>query len=169
MKWSVNSGLGYYFETILFIFLAFDFLSVLRGHSVFSSPPQRPMTSYFEEFLPQILPITCFPYFKFYWFFKTITKQVIQLILIMLVGTDVCVRMVFVWEDPEETQLSDLVTTWPSHMPTLGIEPWSLRWEASALTLRQPDSQGLFMHIHICLYRVHYQYNDLMKRMCIEE
>jgi len=24
-------------------------------------------------------------------------KQVIQLILIMLVGTDVCVRMVFVW------------------------------------------------------------------------
>ena len=26
-------------------FLAFDFLSVLRGHSVFSSPPQRSMTS----------------------------------------------------------------------------------------------------------------------------
>ena len=29
----------------------------------------------------------------------TITKQVIQLILIMLVGTDVYVRMVFVWEE----------------------------------------------------------------------
>jgi len=28
-----------------------------------------------------------------------ITKQVIQLILIMLFGTDVCVRMVFVWEE----------------------------------------------------------------------
>ena len=32
-------------------------------------------------------------------YFTTITKQVIQLILIMLVGTDVCVRMVFVWEE----------------------------------------------------------------------
>ena len=29
-------------------------------------------------------------------YFTTITKQVIQLILIMLVGTDVCVRMVVV-------------------------------------------------------------------------
>ena len=28
-----------------------------------------------------------------------ITKQVIQLILIMLVGTDVCVRMVFMLEE----------------------------------------------------------------------
>jgi len=32
-------------------------------------------------------------------YFTTITKQVIQLILIMLVGSDVCVRMVFVWEE----------------------------------------------------------------------
>jgi len=32
-------------------------------------------------------------------YFTTITKQVIQLILSMLVGTDVCVRMVFVWEE----------------------------------------------------------------------
>jgi len=32
-------------------------------------------------------------------YFTTITKQVIQLLLIMLVGTDVCVRMVFVWEE----------------------------------------------------------------------
>jgi len=32
-------------------------------------------------------------------YFTTITKQVIQLVLIMLVGTDVCVRMVFVWEE----------------------------------------------------------------------
>ena len=28
-------------------------------------------------------------------YFTTITKQVIQLILIMLVGTDVCVRMIY--------------------------------------------------------------------------
>jgi len=33
-------------------------------------------------------------------------KQVIHFILIMLVGTDVCVWMVFMWE---ETHLSDLV------------------------------------------------------------
>ena len=32
-------------------------------------------------------------------YFTTITKQVIQLVLIVLVGTDVCVRMVFVWEE----------------------------------------------------------------------
>ena len=32
-------------------------------------------------------------------YFTTITKQVIQLVLIMLVGTDVCFRMVFVWEE----------------------------------------------------------------------
>ena len=32
-------------------------------------------------------------------YFTTITKQVIQLILSILVGIDVCVRMVFVWEE----------------------------------------------------------------------
>jgi len=32
-------------------------------------------------------------------YFTTITKQVIQLILIMLVGIDVCVPVVFVWEE----------------------------------------------------------------------
>ena len=37
-------------------------LSVLRGHSFFSSPPQRPMTSDFEGFLYQILSITLFSY-----------------------------------------------------------------------------------------------------------
>ena len=37
-------------------------LSVLRGHSVFSSPPQRPMTSKFDGFLYQILSITFFNY-----------------------------------------------------------------------------------------------------------
>ena len=32
------------------IFFSVGLLSVLRGHSVFSSPPQRPMTSDFEGF-----------------------------------------------------------------------------------------------------------------------
>ena len=48
-------------------------------------------------------------------------------------------------EYPEETHLSDLVTTWPSHMPTPGIEPRSQRWETSALTLRQPNSQDYLL------------------------
>jgi len=37
-----------------------------------------------------------------------ITKRVIQLKLIMLIGTDVCVPVVFVWE---ETHMSHLLTT----------------------------------------------------------
>ena len=44
------------------LFFSVWLLSVLRGHSVFSSPPQRPMTSDFEGFLSQILSITFFPY-----------------------------------------------------------------------------------------------------------
>ena len=41
-------------------FFSVPLLSVLRGHSVFSSPPQRPMTSDFKGFLYQILSITLF-------------------------------------------------------------------------------------------------------------
>ena len=40
------------------MFFSVRLLSVLSGHSVFSSPPQRPMTSDFEGFLYQILSIT---------------------------------------------------------------------------------------------------------------
>ena len=65
----------------------------------------------------------------------------------MLVDTDVCVRVVFVWEEtrmPEGNPpvwLSDHMTIPLAHAePTPGIEPGSQRWEASALTLRQPDS-----------------------------
>jgi len=35
---------------IIYIFFNIRLLSVMRGHSVFSSPPQRPMTSDFEGF-----------------------------------------------------------------------------------------------------------------------
>ena len=55
-------------------------------------------------------------------YFKMITKQAISLILIMLVGTDVCVRLSSCGrnpEYPEETHLSDLMTTWSSHVPRL--------------------------------------------------
>ena len=49
------------------VFLAYTFfsvrlLSVLRGHSFFSSLPQRPMTSDYEGFLYQMLSITLFSY-----------------------------------------------------------------------------------------------------------
>ena len=76
------------------------------------------------------LPFPPFSIFRFIFnYFRTITKQVIQLIFIMLVGKPEC---------PEETHLSDLVTTWPSHKPTPCIEAGS---HYITLTLRQPDSQ----------------------------
>jgi len=43
-------------------FLAFDFCRFFVVIRVFSSPPQRPMTSDFEGFLYQILSITLFSY-----------------------------------------------------------------------------------------------------------
>ena len=48
------------------IFLSILLLSVLRGHSFFSSSRQRPMTSDFKGFLYQILSITLFSYLN-YW------------------------------------------------------------------------------------------------------
>ena len=43
-------------------FLAFHFLSVLRGHSVFRSPPQRPMTSDLEGFsIQDVIHYNFFP------------------------------------------------------------------------------------------------------------
>ena len=44
------------------LFFSVRLLSVLRGHSDFSSPQQRPMTSDFEGFLYQILSFTLFSY-----------------------------------------------------------------------------------------------------------
>ena len=47
-------------------------------------------------------------------YFAMIMKQVIQLILIMLVGTDDCVCVVFLWEEtdvtPRGNRLSDRMT-----------------------------------------------------------
>ena len=45
------------------VFLSDRLLSVLRGHSFFSSPPQRPMTSDFEEFsIPDVIHDIYFPF-----------------------------------------------------------------------------------------------------------
>ena len=55
----LNSILVYWNNFFIFIF-SVRLLSVLRGHSVFSSPPQRPMTS--EEFsIPDFIHYIFFP------------------------------------------------------------------------------------------------------------
>ena len=52
--------------------------------------------------------------FKLYLFYN-ITKQVIKLILIMLVGTNVCVRMDFVWEETGAHRRKPTCLTWWPH------------------------------------------------------
>ena len=58
-------GTTYALCYVLFFFSFFfsvRLLSVLRGHSVFSSPPQRPMTSDFEGFsIPDFIHYIYFP------------------------------------------------------------------------------------------------------------
>ena len=47
---------------VFILFFSVRLLSVLRGHSVFSSPPQRPMTSDFEGFsIPDVIHYIYFP------------------------------------------------------------------------------------------------------------
>ena len=53
INWVVYKGILYLKKLLKRVV----FLSVLLGHSVFSSPPQQPMTSDFEGFLYQILSI----------------------------------------------------------------------------------------------------------------
>ena len=81
-------------------------------------------------------------------YFTTITKQLIQLILIMLVT-----MFAFRWsscgrkpEYPDGNPPVGLGDTWPFHIPMPGIEPWSQRWKASMLPLRQSDSKKLMTH-----------------------
>jgi len=45
------------FRGSFFVYFSIRLLSLLRGHSFFLSPPQRPITSNFEGFLSQILYI----------------------------------------------------------------------------------------------------------------
>ena len=49
-------------DCVLFCLFSVRLLSVLRGHSVFSSPPQRPMISDFERFsIPDCIHYIYFP------------------------------------------------------------------------------------------------------------
>jgi len=98
------------FFYIFFLNLAFDFLSVLRGHSVFSSTPQWPMTSDFEGFLYQILSITLFSYLNYilnYLFYNDYETSC-SLAPMFAFGWSLCGRKP---ECQQETYLSDLVTT----------------------------------------------------------
>ena len=80
----------------------------------------------------------------------------------MLVGTDVCVRMVFVWEENivpggnPPVWLGDHMTI--SHADA-GIKPGSQRWEASALTLPQPDSRNLTVYYVIKMFLISTKYS----------
>ena len=52
----------YFFIIITLIFFSVRLLSVLCGHSVFSTPPQWPMTSDFEGFsIPDFIHYIYFP------------------------------------------------------------------------------------------------------------
>ena len=60
-KWAVHKMDHKEMVRSVFFFLAFD-LSVLRGHSVFSSPPQQSMTSDFDGFsIPDFIHYIYFP------------------------------------------------------------------------------------------------------------
>ena len=53
---------GVFFVLFLCVFFSVRLLSVLHGHSGFSSPPQRPMTSDFEGFsIPDFIHYIYFP------------------------------------------------------------------------------------------------------------
>ena len=62
-KCKLNAGQYTFLMPIFLIyFLASESLSVLRGHSIFSSPPHWPMTSDFEGFsIPDCIHYICFP------------------------------------------------------------------------------------------------------------
>ena len=64
--WITQSD-NYEFNCVLYSFFSVWLLSVLRGHSVFSSPPQRPMTSNFEGFsIPDFIHCILFSYLNFW-------------------------------------------------------------------------------------------------------
>ena len=60
---NLTAGLNHRASTLdIFIFVSVRLLSVLHGHSVFASPPQRPMTSDFEGFsIPDFIHYIYFP------------------------------------------------------------------------------------------------------------
>ena len=62
-------------ELVCCCFFSVRLLSVLRDHSFFSSPPQRPMTSDFEGFLYKILSIIFLSFSYFYFLILILEKE----------------------------------------------------------------------------------------------
>ena len=113
---------------LIFFFLAFDFCQfcvVIR----FFIPATTAIDLRLKGLLYQILSITLFPYLNyilnFYLFYNNYETSC-SLATMFAFGRSSCGRKP---ECPEETHLSDLVTTWPSHMPTPAIVPGSQWWE----------------------------------------
>ena len=109
-------------------------LSVLRGSFGFFIPATTANDLRLRRIsIQDLIHYICFPILNFI-YITTITKQVIQLILIMLVDQHRCLRsdgLRVGGNRSARSKPTDLLTTWPSHMPTPGIEPRSQRWEAS--------------------------------------
>ena len=61
-SWPTRLYIDLQLMRLCFFFFSARLLSVLRGHSVFSSPPQRPMTSDFKGFsIPEFTHCIYFP------------------------------------------------------------------------------------------------------------
>ena len=80
-----------------------------------------------------------------YIYFTTITKQCIQLILIMLVGTDVCVRMVFMREETGVPKGNPPVWL-DDHMPV-----YSLIWVCMCYIFTDLSVYLLYIHWFECV------------------
>ena len=91
-------------------------LSVLCGHSVFPSPPQRPMTSNFEGFLYQILSIKLFSCLNSW---KRASTSLFQCWVLNKGSTGTILITSLVWRGP-----------W------LGIEPGTSRTQSQHSTIR---------------------------------
>ena len=118
------------------LFLAFDFLSVLRGSfDFFISATTANDLRLRRISIQDLIHYICFFYFKLYLYYNDYETSYTTYINHARWSTPM---FAFEWsscrrkpEYPGETHLSDLLTTWPSDMPTQGIEPRSQRWEAS--------------------------------------
>ena len=77
-------------------------LSVLRGHSVFSSPPQRPMTSDFEGF--------AIPYFIHYIYFPILIleKEPVFSLTVLIINSLSYYKLCYVSADTKELDGEEL-------------------------------------------------------------
>ena len=108
-------------------FFSVRFLSVLRGHSVFSSPPQRPMTSDFKGFsIPEFIHYIYFPILILE---KEPVFSLLNVHAVLNKGTTGTI----------------LITSLVWHGPWLGIDPGPPALEASTIPLGFKINVGHFL------------------------